>query len=123
MTKKLVLLAIIILSSTLTAQTDLGYIELNTTNMDQLEEQITALNSSGLRVIHIFPPNAVLVRAGNLALKTDPRNSAIVNFIPPRKFTFHNREFVVAAEADGPPGVIELIPEETITHNFDLENY
>ena len=82
------LLAIIILSSTLTAQTDLGYVELNTTNMDQLEEQITALNSSGLRVIHIFPPNAVLVRAGNIAPKTDIGNPAIVNFIPPPQIHF-----------------------------------
>ncbi len=66
MLKTLILIIIGILSSSLMAQTDLGYIEFNAQNMVQLEEQIERLNTQGINVAHIFPPNAVMVRIGGL---------------------------------------------------------
>ncbi len=83
MLKTLTFIIIVILSSSLMAQMDLGYIELNTQNMGQLEVQIEKLNSQGISVAHIFPPNAVMVRIGGLNQDFHHRNSSVINYLPP----------------------------------------
>lgn len=85
MKTKLVFVIVLLFGVSLMAQTDLGYIELNTENMDQLEIEITKLNSNGYRVVHIFPPNAVLVRASSLNQNAALYNENIINYLPPRK--------------------------------------
>lgn len=82
---KIAITIILLFCGSLMAQADLGYVELNTENMDQLDFEIEKLNLSGFRVVHIFPPNAVLVRPGKLNQDIASDNESIVNYLPPRK--------------------------------------